>query len=150
MYRKLATLLATLALTLGGLIAAAPAQAATTTDVTITAGCDFKQRWTFYATTYFNPGDCYQTPAATLVMQDDGNFVLYDARWNAVWASNTEGYDGAYAVFQDDGNLVVYWYGWPLWASNTWGNPGSRLILRGGDGHLLIRNAAGTVIWEVP
>jgi hypothetical protein len=153
-YRKLATLLATGTLLLGGLITAAPAQASaaagTTTNVTTTPGCNFQQRWVFPGGTWFLPGDCYETPAAILVMQYDGNFVLYDTSWNPMWASNTYGLDGAFAVFQEDGNLVVYWNGWPAWHSHTWGNPGSRLILRGGDGHLLIRDAAGDVIWEVP
>jgi hypothetical protein len=72
-YRKLTTMLATGALVLGGLITAAPAQAATapgtatagaTTDLTSTDGCNFQQRWAFPGGTIFNPGDCYETPAA--------------------------------------------------------------------------------------
>lgn len=55
------------------------------------------------------------------VMQDDGNFVLYDA-WNRpIWASHTWRHPGAYLTLQADGNLVVYGAdGAPLWATDTW------------------------------
>jgi hypothetical protein len=58
--------------------------------------------------------------AVRAVMQGDGNFVLYSANHAAVWASNTVGHPGAFLVLQDDGNLVIYApNGAPLWASNT-------------------------------
>ncbi|MFC3690380.1 hypothetical protein [Aquipuribacter hungaricus] len=45
--------------------------------------------------------------ASRLVMQGDGNLVLY--RGSApLWSSETQGNPGAYAVMQSDGNLVVY------------------------------------------
>ena len=53
------------------------------------------------------------------IMQDDGNFVLYDQDNEPVWASNTGGNPGAYLAVQDDGNVVVYQDGSPLWATNT-------------------------------
>jgi hypothetical protein len=49
-----------------------------------------------------------------LVMQGDGNLVLYFAPFgqsvwaHPLWASNTAGNSGAFAVMQGDGNLVVY------------------------------------------
>ncbi|KAF4972003.1 hypothetical protein FSARC_1333 [Fusarium sarcochroum] len=44
-----------------------------------------------------------------LVMQDDGNLVIYDENDEAVWASNTEGSgDSVHLVVQDDGNVVLY------------------------------------------
>lgn len=44
-----------------------------------------------------------------LVMQGDGNLVLYDNfSGRALWASGTDGRNGARAVMQSDGNLVVY------------------------------------------
>uniref|UniRef100_A0AAR2J2B1 Bulb-type lectin domain-containing protein n=1 Tax=Pygocentrus nattereri TaxID=42514 RepID=A0AAR2J2B1_PYGNA len=40
------------------------------------------------------------------------------------------------ALFQDDGNFVVY--GWkPIWASDTCGKAGTRLIMQG-DGNLVL------------
>jgi hypothetical protein len=44
---------------------------------------------------------------ATAIMQEDGNFVLYDSNNNPVWASNTGDNPGAILRMRDDGNLVV-------------------------------------------
>jgi len=74
---------------------------------------------------YKSNNPAYQAPNAyangnTAIMQDDGNFVLYDVNNQPVWASNTAGNPGAYLAVQDDGNLVVYNQdGNPLWATNT-------------------------------
>jgi hypothetical protein len=49
--------------------------------------------------------------AARAVMQEDGNFVIYDTEQNPpvpLWATNTHGNPGAYLSVQGDGNLVVY------------------------------------------
>jgi bacillolysin len=48
--------------------------------------------------------------ASIAVMQDDGNFVVYDDAQprNALWWTGTNGNNGAYIILQDDGNLVVY------------------------------------------
>ena len=60
-----------------------------------------------------------------LVMQDDGNLVLYAKNGSVIWATNKTGKKGDYYLqLQDDGNLVVY-QGiagtevTPIWASNT-------------------------------
>ena len=59
-----------------------------------------------------------------LVMQTDGNLVLYNTGTpahgrRACWASNTQN-NGYRAVYQSDGNFVVYnRAGGPTWASNT-------------------------------
>ena len=55
----------------------------------------------------------------TAIMQDDGNFVLYDQNNQPVWASGTSGNPGAHLAVQDDGNVVVYQGSSPLWATNT-------------------------------
>jgi hypothetical protein len=60
-----------------------------------------------------------------MIMQADGNLVLYNTKEVAVWASNTPGYEdtGAYLNIQDDGNLVIYPGPNPaIWASNTAGH----------------------------
>lgn len=55
----------------------------------------------------------------SLVMQGDGNLVLYNDS-QVVWASNTEGNAGASLALQDDGNVVVYTRGGrPVWATNS-------------------------------
>jgi len=67
---------------------------------------------------------------AALVMQEDGNLVLYGAyivsfdpntptTREVLWASGTDGRVGSYLVMQDDGNAVVYYPTYPVWASNT-------------------------------
>jgi murein DD-endopeptidase MepM/ murein hydrolase activator NlpD len=48
------------------------------------------------------------SPAGRLVMQDDGNLVLYDVSGRIAWASNTPGNAGAYFALENDGNLVIY------------------------------------------
>jgi hypothetical protein len=49
-------------------------------------------------------------------MQYDGNFVVYNAKRKALWASNTSAHSGAVLVVQNDGNLVVYGqHKVPLW-----------------------------------
>ena len=61
----------------------------------------------------------WQTSGNVAFMQDDGNFVLYDANRNPLWSSNTWGWQNSYLAVQDDGNLVVYNGTTPLWDSQT-------------------------------
>jgi hypothetical protein len=59
---------------------------------------------------------------AYAVMQEDGNFVVYNLDGSAVWASGTSSSAGAYLNMQDDGNLVVYnSRNSALWSSGTAG-----------------------------
>jgi len=61
-------------------------------------------------------------PGTHADMQADGNFVLYDARKNALWGTGTSGHPGAHLALQDDGNLVVYdKSGRALWGLGTEG-----------------------------
>jgi len=57
----------------------------------------------------------------SVVMQHDGNFVMYDANDLPIWASGSSlGYPGAWLTVQSDGNVVIYSaQGVPLWATNT-------------------------------
>jgi hypothetical protein len=59
-------------------------------------------------------GDNYQA-----VFQSDGNLVVHTADSRPVWASKTQGHDGAILRLQADGNLVIYSAGAPIWASKT-------------------------------
>src|SRR5262245_52733882 len=43
----------------------------------------------------------------SLVLQDDGNLVLYDQDHAPVWASGTDGQQVSSATMQADGNLVL-------------------------------------------
>ncbi|XP_036418603.1 mannose-specific lectin-like [Colossoma macropomum] len=49
------------------------------------------------------------------------------------------------AIFQDDGNFVVYSMK-PVWASDTWNKPGTRLIMQE-DGNLVIYTNDGKPLW---
>jgi hypothetical protein len=75
------------------------------------------------STVTFGPGGY---PSAVLVLQTDGNLVIYPssadflANTGAVWASNTSRDSGDVMFFQPDGNLVIYTsYGDPVWVSKT-------------------------------
>ncbi|WP_196139547.1 phosphatidylinositol-specific phospholipase C domain-containing protein [Aliikangiella sp. G2MR2-5] len=95
-------------------------------------------------------GQAITTHNRYLVMQHDGNLVLYRFSNGRVaeplWATGTNWGSQHRAIFQGDGNLVVYdQYGNALWASHTHGS-GNRLILQG-DGNLVIYNATGGAVW---
>lgn len=64
-------------------------------------------------------------PGSYLAAQRDGNLVLYDPYGSPVWATMTVRW-GAYTKMQDDGNLVVYSSGGPLW--DSYGNTGARAV----------------------
>ena len=59
--------------------------------------------------------------ASIAIMQDDGNFVVYDSFQNHFFDTHTNGHPGAFIILQDDGNLVVYDADGvtPLWQSQT-------------------------------
>jgi len=97
-----------------------------------------------------NAGDSITTANRLLVMQHDGNLVLYrfinGQVLEPLWATGTNWGNNHRAVFQGDGNLVVYnQYGAPLWASHTHGS-GSSLNLQG-DGNLVIYDVHGNALW---
>ena len=72
----------------------------------------------------------------SLVLQDDGNVVLYNQNSKALWALGTSGKTIDNLQFQSDGNLVLYGAGGvALWASGTVG--ADKLVLQG-DGNLVI------------
>lgn len=82
-----------------------------------------------------------------LVMQADGNLVLYNGAGKALWASHTGGHAGAYARLQKNGNLVVYTAaGKALWATNTSKHPGAHLTLQTDANLVLYLN--GTALWS--
>lgn len=59
-----------------------------------------------------------------LVMQGDGNLVLYNTSNQFLWSSQTQGNPGAWLALQTDGNMVVYSASnVALWASYTIQNP---------------------------
>ena len=82
-----------------------------------------------------------------LVMQSDGNLVLYNTSSSPVWASGTSGTAGRTAAFQSDGNLVIYAAdGSSTWNSGTNGHPCSALYVQN-DGKVVIYDLDGHVLW---
>ncbi len=60
-------------------------------------------------------------PRARLVLQDDGNLVLYAVGGQALWNSRTAGHSSPSLQLQNDGALVVSSGSTPLWSSGTTG-----------------------------
>jgi hypothetical protein len=83
-----------------------------------------------------------------LVMQGDGNLVLYRAQFGrALWSSNTWGKPVNHAVMQGDGNLVAYSAaGDHYWDTGTSGHPGASVVLQD-DGNLVVYDNANNQLW---
>ncbi len=83
-----------------------------------------------------------------LVMQSDGNLVLYRSGVGPLWATNTTLKNGqTTAILQGDGNLVLYdAANHPLWQSNTAGWVGAYLEVQS-DGDLVIFNPSESPVW---
>ncbi len=65
------------------------------------------------------------------VLQSNGNLVLYDARNQALWSTNTSTAGCTNLIVQEDGNLVLYNRSRAVWASrtvNTYLKPGDLLL----------------------
>jgi subtilisin family serine protease len=84
----------------------------------------------------------------TLVMQGDGNLVLYAAGGRALWHTSTHGSGATHVVLQGDGNLVVYTAaGVPVWHTGTHGTAADRLIVQN-DSNLVLYGPSGQVFWH--
>jgi hypothetical protein len=80
-----------------------------------------------------------------LVMQSDGNLVLYITGGRSVWSSKTSGQTGDHAVMQTDGNLVLYdASNQAIWSTNTSGASCAHLTLQN-DGNLVLYGPSGAV-----
>lgn len=88
-----------------------------------------------------------------LIMQTDGNLVIYDGSGRALWVapgtwcgSSCAGW-GNFAAMQRDGNFCIYPNypsgGNALWCSNTGGNPGAFLVIQD-DGNVVIYDSTGS------
>jgi hypothetical protein len=83
----------------------------------------------------------------SLLLQQDGNLVLYEQETQPVWATGTDGQEIARATMQQDGNLVLYTAsGQAAWASETDGNEGAYLVVQD-DRNVVIYSAADDPLW---
>jgi hypothetical protein len=75
---------------------------------------------------HLNPGMGVRSPNGhSLVLQQDGNLVLFNGKRVPIWSTNTKGYEPVQLIMKTDGNLVLYSTIGQVWASNTSGNPGA-------------------------
>jgi hypothetical protein len=81
----------------------------------------------------------------TLIMQSDGNLVLYH-RGRAIWATDTFDTDGDHAVMQTDGDFVLYdRHNKRLFSTQTTAWPGAHLEVR--DEGSVVVVSDGVVRW---
>lgn len=147
MRKRVVTLLATAVvatLTLGSQATAAPSDDAPAVAGGTAAVQSLRANQTRYAPFTLSRGQSISSNTARLIMQTDGNLVIYDEFNRARWASNTVN-RGWSATLQGDGNFVVYTAsGRPVWASNTAGHPGSRLVVQD-DGNVVVYDGSQAV-----
>jgi hypothetical protein len=96
---------------------------------------------------YLKPGQYRrsQNGAYTLIMQSDGNAVLYKGR-TALWGTMTNR-KASTLVMQRDGNLVVISGRTPVWSSGTHGSTNAFLAVQN-DSNLVIYNARKKAVWH--
>ncbi|MGZ6480297.1 MAG: hypothetical protein ACXWQE_13390 [Bdellovibrionales bacterium] len=106
-------------------------------------------------------GNLYSNPSGALVMQGDGNLVLYN-NGTALWATSfmpnfdygsfsggTSGMNcsGCSAQLQSDGNLVLYAPNGPYWASRSSGQ-GATLTLSATRPFAFVDSQSGSALWS--
>jgi outer membrane protein assembly factor BamB len=83
----------------------------------------------------------------TLVLQRDGNLVVYDSRGKPTWNSNTMESGAAECVMREDGNLLLNnASGKVVWETYTGGYKNARLVMQD-DGNLVIYSGRGIAVW---
>ncbi|MEI6429483.1 MAG: trypsin-like peptidase domain-containing protein [Pseudanabaena sp. ELA607] len=85
----------------------------------------------------------------SLIMQSDGNLVLYENLISqSLWSSDSAGKGGQKVQFQRDGNLVLFnSMGNVLWKSDTHGQGASRLQVQN-DGNVVIYRNDESAVWS--
>lgn len=85
--------------------------------------------------------------AYKLILQEDGNLVLYAVDDTVVWAAGTDGRNAVRAEVQDDGNFVLYTKDdEAVWATQTKGAKKVLLVLQD-DRNLVLYSKEGPV-WK--
>lgn len=98
---------------------------------------------------WLGEGDFLQSANAWLVLQSDGNLVIYRKRDNAqLWSSGTSGSYYPHLQVQADGNLVLAGPGGnPYWAAGTYYHAGDRAVFQS-DGNFVVYDKNGTALWS--
>ncbi|MFF0885384.1 mannose-binding protein [Streptomyces sp. NPDC003456] len=101
---------------------------------------------TISATSVLEVNQAWTTNRIRMIMQTDGNLVVYNEKGKPIWASMTFGQNHR-AIFQQDGNLVIHnGDDRPIWAARTHGHEGAQLVLRADAKVVIVHN--GGVIWS--
>lgn len=83
-----------------------------------------------------------------LLLQPDGNLVLFGPGYHVLWNSQTGGTMAAFLTMQADGNLVLYKAnGTAVWNSHTAGQGNSHLVLQS-DGNAVVYTNASQWTWQ--
>ncbi|MCC9309797.1 hypothetical protein LN042_22440 [Kitasatospora sp. RB6PN24] len=96
------------------------------------------------------PGNWIESTNAWVLMQTDGNLVVYRKRdGKALWSSNTWNKTNVVTVMDSKGVLAVIdkSNGNPYWDSNTWNSPGAHAQIQG-DLNFVVRTPSGTPVWS--
>lgn len=81
-----------------------------------------------------------------LILQGDGNLVLYPPSGPALWSSATN--SGTLLGMQGDGNLVLYNANKvPVWHTGTNGHTNAHFRVQD-DGNIVVYNTAGQAVWS--
>lgn len=85
------------------------------------------------------------------IMQDDGNFVVYDNLDRPIWASNTYGKGGKILTMQADNNLVIYKDdGKAVWSAKSNKKDSTPQLIMQNDQNLVIYNLKdGKACWSI-
>ncbi|MEU4801299.1 S8 family serine peptidase [Actinosynnema sp. NPDC023587] len=83
-----------------------------------------------------------------LVLQNDGNLVLYNRAGAAQWSSKTWNTDATRLYFQYDGNVVLYSNaGVSRWSTNTPNSVGVNFVVQN-DGNIVLYGPSQQVVWH--
>ncbi|MFI5529364.1 hypothetical protein ACIA8O_12575 [Kitasatospora sp. NPDC051853] len=110
--------------------------------------CSHDASWP-YAEGALGLGNWAESAKVWLVLQRDGNLVMYRKRDDApIWQSGTYGKPAWRFTVQNDGNLVILdGSGYrAVWAAGTWANPGAHAVLQD-DGNLVVYRRDGAALW---
>jgi hypothetical protein len=85
-----------------------------------------------------------------LILQTDGNLVVYRRDATVLWCSWTQGRAVALGLQQGDGNFVLYGADTRdvYFATWTQGHPGAHMVMQN-DGNLVIYDAANKPRWHI-
>lgn len=84
-----------------------------------------------------------------IVMQGDGNLVVYTSAGVPIWASGTHGNWNSVCILNNNGNMIIdNQSGQRIWETNTEGQIDTYSLEFSNSGAFRIVNSSNNVIWE--